>query len=153
MAKETYYTRKSPDYWQVWGIVKCPKRPWYIWQKSPIHMAKEPYSYGKRALFIWQKRPIEISLSEVFINVKRALFIWQKRPITHERDLQIYWQTWGMHEYQKRHINLAKEPYSYGKRALFIWQKRHLQIDWQTWAASLMWYVRDDVICKRWCDM
>ena len=32
------------------------KRDLFIWQKRPIHMAKETYSYGKRDLFIGQKK-------------------------------------------------------------------------------------------------
>ena len=40
------------------------KRDLFIWQKRPIHMAKEAYSYGKRDLFIWQKRPITISIPQ-----------------------------------------------------------------------------------------
>ena len=30
-------------------------------QKSPIHIAKEAYSHGKRGLFTWQKRPIHMA--------------------------------------------------------------------------------------------
>ena len=29
-----------------------------LWQKGPIHMAKEAYAYGKRGLCLWQKRPM-----------------------------------------------------------------------------------------------
>ena len=53
-------------------------------------MAKETYSYGKRVLFIWQKRPIHMAkemlksmcvAKETYLYGKRDLFIWQKRPI------------------------------------------------------------------------
>ncbi len=54
------------------------------WQKRPIHMAKETYSYGKRDLFIWQQRPIHMA-KETYSYGKRDLFIWQKRPIHMEK--------------------------------------------------------------------
>ena len=45
-----------------------------MWQKRPVHMAKEACSYGEGGLFIWQ----------------RGLFIWQKRPISGLRPLLLY---------------------------------------------------------------
>ena len=65
-----------------------------MWQKRPIHMAKEVYSYGKKGLFIWQKRPIHMA-KEAYSYGKKGLFIWQKRP-----------------------IHMAKKAYSYGKKGL-----------------------------------
>ena len=62
------------------------KRDLCIWQKRPMHMAKETYSYGKRDLSIWQKRPIHM-----------AKEIWQKRPIHMAKEI-----------WQKRPIHMAK---------------------------------------------
>ena len=48
---------------------------------SAIYLAKEPYLYGKRALFIWQKSPIYMAkgpiymAKEPYLYGKRALFI------------------------------------------------------------------------------
>ena len=39
------------------------KRDLLIWQKRPVHMAKEACSYGKRGLFMWQKRPTDACTS------------------------------------------------------------------------------------------
>ena len=75
------------------------KNPLFIWQKSPIYMAKKPYLYGKRALSIWQKRPMHIGAPQVSVSVKRALFIWQKSPVYMAEEAYAHWRTSGMPVY------------------------------------------------------
>jgi len=58
MAKETYSYGKRR---QTGEALIGAKRDLCIWQKRPMHMAKETYSYGKRDLHIWQKRPIHMA--------------------------------------------------------------------------------------------
>ena len=75
----------------------------YIWQKRPIHMAKEAYSYGKRGLFIWQKRPIHMAEEAHGHTVLQDL---PRRGGTT--------------------VHMAKEACSYDTRGVFIWQKRRI---------------------------
>jgi len=61
----------------------------------PVYVEKETYLCGKRDLFMWQKRPIHVSkeiysfmaampvhvAKETYSCGKRDLFMWQKRAI------------------------------------------------------------------------
>ena len=59
---------------------ECQKRP-IVWQKRPIHMAKETYSYGKRGLFTLAYLRYARVSKETYSYGKRDLFLWQKRRI------------------------------------------------------------------------
>ena len=52
--KKTYYGTKQAYRGHAVKRATNPhgKRALFLWPKSPIPMAKEPYSYGKRALFL-----------------------------------------------------------------------------------------------------
>ena len=47
-----------------------------MWQKMPIHVAKEAYVCTRvmRDLFVWQTRPIHVA-HETYARVKRGLFM------------------------------------------------------------------------------
>jgi hypothetical protein len=47
-------------------------------------MSKETYFYGKRDLFLWQKTPISMAKEAYF------LFLWQKRPISVAKEAYFY---------------------------------------------------------------
>ena len=62
------------------------KRDLFLWQKIPIHMAKETYledrervlqsmlySYGKRDLFLWQKIPVHMAKETYLEGRERVL--------------------------------------------------------------------------------
>jgi hypothetical protein len=68
------------------------KRDLFMWQKRPVHVAKETYLYGKRDLFIWQKRPVHVA-KETYSYGKRDLSMWQKRPTHHSANPDLAFAT------------------------------------------------------------
>ena len=90
--------------------LRVTQRDLYIWQKRPIHMAKETYDCKADAEWMHQ---VQGSLKETQSHSKRDLFKWQKRPIHIAKEDLFKWQ--------KRPIHIAKETYSNGKRDLSLW--------------------------------
>ena len=94
------------------------KRDLYIWQKRPIHMAKETYSIWREVLILKFISIILKLLSILKVRLKFSYlvrefcctYIWQKRP-----------------------VYMAKETHSYGKRDLFN----------LTWSLKFSYLVRE----------
>jgi hypothetical protein len=74
-------------------------------------MAKEAYAYGKRALCIWQKSPMHMAkeayfqrhtavyiAKEAYAYGKRGLCIWQKRPMHMAKEAYAYGKRGGFSE-------------------------------------------------------
>jgi len=95
-----------------------------MWQKRPIHVAKEAYVCTRvmRDLFVWQTRPIHVA-HETYARVKRGLFMRQKRPVRGKRALLpvvFYYRSTpapcpasfkrDLSIQQKRPVYTAKEP-------------------------------------------
>jgi len=69
---------------------KCQQSPSHM-ENEPCVDTNEPYTYGKKDLHIWQKRPIHMAKETYTYGKKRDLHIWPKKRPTHmaKRDLNI----------------------------------------------------------------
>jgi len=89
------------------------KRALHIYQKSPTHIPKEPYTYAKGALHIYKKTP---TLRKPYICMyqKRFFFVFGKRDIVLSAEDLVH---------QKSSTYAPKQSDIHAKRALQICQK------------------------------